>query len=104
LPLLDLQTRRKPVITALSSRPTFILRQPLVQKLRFQPSFRTAGRLSAQAALPPGVSREDAIKVVQESWGKKVAAGIADRAGLTGTERDHFIESWSRVVAEGLLD
>lgn len=99
MPLLDFQPRRKPIISTLSTRPTFILREPLVRKLGLNPllGFRS------QAVLPPGVTEEQAIKVVQEAWGKKLAAGIADRARMTGAERERFIESWSRVVAEGLM-
>ena len=55
------------------------------------------------AELPPGVSQEEAISTVQEVWGKKLATGIADKAGLKGKSREDFIQSWSRVVAEGLV-
>jgi hypothetical protein len=58
---------------------------------------------SLAAALPPGITEEQAIEVVRDVWGKKLAAGIADRAGLTGKAREDFVESWSRVVAEGLI-
>jgi len=84
----------KPLRTALSKRPTLILDKPLVELLGLDPP---------QVVLPPGVTEEEAIETVRELWGKKLAAGIADRAGLTGKERETFIESWSRVVAQGLV-
>jgi len=88
--------RKTPVIDLLKERPTLILDQPLVTKLNPFP-------FGGQIALPPGVTKEEAVEVVRETWGKKLAAGMADRAGLTGKEREAFIESWSRVVSEGLL-
>lgn len=82
-----------PILTALTERKTFILDEPLLVKLGIDPS----------PQLPSGVTREEAIDVLRETWGKKLASGLADRAGLTGLAREQFIENWSRVVAEGLL-
>jgi len=84
--------RPTPVFDVLKRRPTIILDEPIVKKINpFSPQ------------LPPGVTREEAIETVRELWGKKLAAGIADRAGLTGRAREEFIEKWRRVVAEGVV-
>jgi len=81
-----------PILTALSERKTFILDEPLIVKFGIDPP-----------QLPAGVSREEAVEVVREVWGKKLAAGMADRAGMTGREREAFIEKWSTVVSQGLI-
>lgn len=97
MPLLD-QRGRKPFLSSLMRRPTLILKQPVIRRMGLN-----LGGLRGQITLPPGVTEEQAVKVIQETWGKKLAAGLADRAGLTGPARDQFIENWSRVVSEGLL-
>jgi len=88
--------RPTPVIDLLKRRPTIVLQEPLI--------LRAASPSRGMfAQLPPGVTEEEAKEVVKAAWGRKLAAGIADRAGLTGPERERFIESWSDVVSEGLL-
>jgi len=85
--------RPTPLVDLLKERPLLIERKRLLGTLG----------ITDPPQLPPGVSREEAVGVVKETWGKKLAAGMADRAGLTGAEREKFIERWSTVVSEGLL-
>lgn len=93
------QQRKGPVLSTLSDRKTLVLREPLVRKL----GLNQLRGFRGQARLPPGVTEEQAIAVAQEVWGRKLAAGIADKAKLTGAAREEFIENWSRVVSEGLV-
>jgi hypothetical protein len=87
--------RPTPLLDLLKGRPTIILQEPLIRRVKTP--------LGMHAQLPPGVTREEAKEVVKSAWGRKLAEGIADRAGMTGPERERFIENWSDVVSEGLL-
>ena len=86
------------VVDLLRTRKTLILEKPLINMVGGLFGYRYHYQ-----ALPPGVTEEQAVEVVKEAWGKKLASGIADRAGLTGTARNTFIENWGTVVSEGLL-
>lgn len=83
--------RNTPVLDFLKGRKTIVLDKPIVSRFR------------AQTYLPPGITHEEALTVIQEAWGKKLASGIADKAQMTGAARDQFVENWSRVVSEGML-
>jgi hypothetical protein len=87
--------RPTPLVDLLKGRPTILLKQPLI--------LRANTSLGMHAQLPPGVTREEAKEVVKSAWGRKLAAGIADKAGMTGPEREKFIENYSDVISEKLL-
>jgi len=95
-PILD---RKTPILDALKRRPTFILDEPLVRK--FNP-------ISGQVALPPGITREEAIEVVAGTeWATNLAAGWLKKffPELTpGTpEYERKRAEISRVVAAGII-
>jgi len=96
-PILD---RKTPILDALKRRPTFILDEPLVKK--FNPT------LSGQVALPPGITREEAIEVVASSeWAQNLAAGWLNKffpEMTPGTpEYERKKAEIARVVAAGIV-
>jgi len=56
-------------------------------------------------SLPEGVSRGQALGVIQAVWGRKLAEGMAKRGGLTpGTSAwETFVDNMSQAVSAGLL-
>jgi len=93
--------KRRPILDALSSRPTIFLRRPIVAEL--------AERLGFQVAVAVPVEIEEVIK---EKWGRKLASGIVDkmvaemeRKGVRVSPelREAMIDAWATVVTRGLL-
>jgi hypothetical protein len=86
------------ILDALKTRRTIILKEPIVKRL--------GSVFRAQVALPPGVSVEQAVKVIAATpWARGWAEGIAKLAGYTpGTpEFEEQVKRLSEFVARRLL-
>jgi hypothetical protein len=88
MPLLDLLTTRK----------TLVLERPLLSMVGGYFGYH-------YQQLPPGISEDQAFAVIKETWGKKLAEGIARESGLKpGSEAwNTFVENWSNKVTSGML-
>jgi len=94
--------RRGPVLEALASRPTVILKRPLVAELFERFGFQVAEAVPVEA-----------VEVIKEKWGKKLAAGVIDkliaeleRKGIKvhPAMREAMIDAWATIVTRGLLE
>jgi len=85
-----------PVRKALYERKTIVLKEPLVKALGLDPQ-----------VLPPGVTYEEAVAVIEGSrWAKGLADGMCSKlfGTVPGTkEHDACVKRVARRVAEGLL-
>lgn len=85
-----------PIMRVLANRRTLVLGEPLVVRLGIDPP-----------ELPPGVTFEEAVAVVEgTSWAKGLAEGMCVKlAGLTPGTAEYRVclRRVSRKVAEGLL-
>jgi len=88
--------REKPLRSWLENRETLVPRAKLISSL--------SKRAVPPIELPAGVSREDAIEAIAgTNWARGIAQGLADKGGLSGTPRDHFIDRFAHQVAEGIV-
>jgi hypothetical protein len=87
-----------PLLDILTARKTLILDEPLINKVGGYFGYH-------YQQLPPGISTDQAFSVIKETWGKKLAEGIARESGLTpGSEAwNTFVENWSNKVTSGML-
>jgi len=87
-----------PLLDILTTRKTLILDEPLINKVGGYFGYH-------YQQLPPGITEAQAFGVIKETWGKKLAEGIARESGLTpGSEAwNTFVENWSNKVTSGML-
>jgi len=87
-----------PLLDILTSRKTLILDEPLINKVGGYFGYH-------YQQLPPGISEDQAFSVIKETWGKKLAEGIARESGLTpgSAAWNTFVENWSNKVTSGML-
>jgi hypothetical protein len=86
------------ILDTLKSRRTIMLREPIVKRL--------GSVFRGQVVLPPGVTTEQAVKVIASTpWARGWAEGIAKLAGYTpGTpEFEEQVRRLSEFVARRLL-
>ena len=87
-----------PLLDILTTRKTLILDEPLINKVGGYFGYH-------YQQLPPGITEAQAFGVIKETWGRKLAEGIARESGLTpGSEAwNTFVENWSNKVTAGML-
>jgi len=97
--------RRGPVLGALASRPTVILKRPLIAEL-FE-------RFGYQVAVAVPEVEAKAVEIIKEKWGEKLAAGVIDKLiselekkgiRVPPAMREAMIDAWATVVARGLIE
>jgi len=92
--------KKRPILDTLASRPTFILKEPIIAKLLREHSFQEVITVSP-------------FEVIKEKWGKKLAAGVVDKMVAEMERRgvkvppafkEAMIEAWATIVTRGLLE
>lgn len=92
--------KKRPILDTLASRPTFILKEPIIAKLLREHGFQEVVTVSP-------------FEIIKTKWGRKVAAGVIDKlvaemekkgVKVPPSLKEAMIEAWATIVTRGLLE